>query len=84
VLRRLVDEGIRPVEGGIYYLARRADGRPGAALRFLAFGTAASRELAFIDTNPDFGLSVSPDRRAILFAAWRPVSSDLFLIENFR
>lgn len=31
-----------------------------------------------------YGLTVSPDRRTILFAGYKQLDYDLFLIENFR
>jgi dipeptidyl aminopeptidase/acylaminoacyl peptidase len=50
---------------------------------FESFGR--SREVARLDVPvaPGLGLTVSPDRRTILFTAFKPNDADLFLIENF-
>jgi hypothetical protein len=40
--------------------------------------------LARIKATPFYRLTVSPDRRTILFGASRPGNCDLMLVENFR
>jgi Tol biopolymer transport system component len=72
------------VEDGLYYWAPREGIQPGGTLRFLAFGTGVSRDLARVDMPLNYGLTVSPDRRTILFAGYRQLDFDLFLVENFR
>jgi hypothetical protein len=56
------------------------------SLRFLDVGHERSREVARLDMTvaPGLGLTVSPDRKTILFTAFKPNNADLFLIENFR
>ncbi len=74
----------RVVEDGLYYWTRRGSTQPGYVLRFLDLGTGKSRDLARIEEDLHYGLTVSPDRKTILFAFRKPSNSDLILIENFR
>jgi Tol biopolymer transport system component/predicted Ser/Thr protein kinase len=86
---RVVDEVLgrtfAVVENGLYYFAR-TEAAAVTAIRFLDVARARSREVARLDllVAPAFGLSVSPDRRTILFTASKPDNADLYLIENFR
>jgi Tol biopolymer transport system component/DNA-binding winged helix-turn-helix (wHTH) protein len=86
--RRLLD-GVRfksffVVDEGVYYLAARSDGRPGGEVRFHDFASDRTRVAASVGEAPYFGLSVSPDRRSILFTARRQPDDDVMLIEGFR
>ena len=71
------------VEEGIYHIAR-ADSDGSYRLQFFEFATGKSRLLSRIETYPGLGLTVSPDRRTVLFAAANPAGTDLMLIENYR
>ena len=71
------------VEDGIYHIAG-ADDQGAYSLQFFDFATGKSRVLTRIDSSPSIGLTVSPDRKTILFSAYKPINSDLMLIENFR
>jgi eukaryotic-like serine/threonine-protein kinase len=71
------------VEDGIYYIAG-ADDKGTYPLRFLDFATGKSRELTKLDSSPTIGLAVSPDRKTVLFSAFKPINRDLWLIEGFR
>jgi hypothetical protein len=72
------------VADGLYHWAPREDRQPGAILRFLDFCSGTSRDLARVDKPTHPGLTVSPDRRTILFALVGQLNYDVFLIENFR
>jgi serine/threonine protein kinase/Tol biopolymer transport system component len=87
--RRVVDailgSTFAVTENGLYYFAR-TDVPGVTSLRFLDVGHERSREVARLDMTvaPGLGLTVSPDRKTILFTAFKPNNADLFLIENFR
>jgi Tol biopolymer transport system component len=71
------------VEDGIFYGGRRGqDG--GVPLLFYAFSSRSSRELTRITGSADNGLSVSPDRKSILYATSLDSGQDLMRIEPFR
>jgi serine/threonine protein kinase len=71
-----------PVAEGIYYIGPRSGEY--YPLEFFQFSSNSSRLLAKIGGYVDEGLSVSPDRKTILFT--RSVSNDahLMMIENFQ
>jgi hypothetical protein len=72
-----------PVVDGIYYIGRRSDAGY-YPLEFFQFSSAASKLLAKIEGGLQIGLSVSPDRKTILFTKTVSVGADLMMIENFR
>jgi eukaryotic-like serine/threonine-protein kinase len=82
VLDSVVRQAFVVAEDGIYHLAR-ADEKGAFPLRFVEFATGKARRLARID-SPGPGLTVSPDRKTVLFSAFKPHNSDLMLIDNFR
>ena len=53
------------------------------SIRFLSFTTGKVRVVCPIRANGT-GLSVSPDRRSLLYAQGDAYGSDLMLVENFR
>jgi Tol biopolymer transport system component/serine/threonine protein kinase len=65
---------------GIYFVAagRRLD------IQFLRFSTGSSEPAVTWEKPAALGLSLSPDRRAILFAVHEQDGADLMLVENFR
>jgi eukaryotic-like serine/threonine-protein kinase len=83
VLDSVVPRAFFPVEEGIYYIAQKEKDR-GYPLRFFDFATGKHRVLTWIENQPRFGLTVSPDRRTVLFTILKPVGIDLMMIENFR
>lgn len=70
-------------EDGIYY-GGRADLKGKVPLLFYQFSTGASRPVASLDPHVHFGLTVSPDRKTILYTRSLSSGGDLMLIENFR
>ena len=82
VLERVVARAFDVFEDGIYYLA--PTGARTAEVRFHEFATERSRSVSAIDAQPGLGLSVSPNRRTILFTKYVSAGIDLMLIENFR
>jgi Tol biopolymer transport system component len=75
-----------PVDDGIYYVARPDPKVPFAfELRFLSFATGKHQTLNQFETRHGTGLTVSPDRKTILYSGV-PMSAgaDLMLIRNFR
>jgi Tol biopolymer transport system component/predicted Ser/Thr protein kinase len=81
ILASVVARAFFPVDNGIYHIAR-ANGA--YRLQFLDFATATSRVLTRIEAQPYLGLTVSPDRKTVLFTVAKPINYDLMLIENFR
>ncbi len=70
------------VKGGIFYIPR-SDPQSGYSLQFLNTVTGSIERIASFD-KPVYGISVSPDRRWILFAQIEQLGSDLMLVESFR
>ena len=71
-----------PVEDGIYYVGRPSNGQ--YPLQFFRFSSQTSQVLTNIDGQIYTGLSVSPDRTAILFSKTVKFGFNLMMIENFR
>lgn len=46
--------------------------------------TLRSSQIASLEGKPQWGLTVSPDRRYVLYSAATPAESDLMLVDNFR
>jgi len=70
---------------GIYYLAGSA--KPEGEIDFYSFATRQSSRILGLAGQPDpwfGGLTVSPDRRWIVFSQREYSSSELILVENFR
>jgi Tol biopolymer transport system component len=72
-----------PVEDGIYYIGRRNEKRQ-YPLEFFRFSSRKSEVLTNIDGLVSNGLSVSPDRKAVLFTKVVASGANLMMIENFR
>jgi Tol biopolymer transport system component len=85
--RQLLDwvspRAFAPVADGIYYIGRRS-GNGQSPLQFFQFSSRTSRVLTNLDGVINLGLSVSPDRTAILFTKTAKSSADLMVIENFQ
>lgn len=72
-----------PFESGIYFYAYQ-NGK--AEIDFLDLGTSRIRRISTLDRPPApwlGGLSVSPDRRWLLYSRIDETASDLMLVENF-
>ena len=72
-----------PVDDGIYYIGRRSDNGQ-YPLQFFRFSSQTSQVLTNIDGTIYLGLSVSPDRTAILFTKTVKSGANLMMIENFQ
>jgi len=75
----------RVVEDGIYYLNKNSE--PGPALEFFVFATRRSQRIAVLTGNYSVyhgGLTVSPDRRWIVYSQTSRTSNEIMLVENFR
>jgi len=72
--------GFAPAAGGVYYVSVDEKGRPGP-FRFFAFGTGKSTDVAPAVQGLGTGLSVSPDRRRLVFTASAESGSDLLSLE---
>jgi Tol biopolymer transport system component len=72
-----------PVDDGIYYIGRRSDNGQ-YPLQFFQFSSQTSRVITNIDGPVYLGLSVSPDRTAILFTKSVRSGANLMMIENFQ
>jgi uncharacterized protein YdeI (BOF family) len=53
-------------------------------LRFYDFASKKEKVIGDIDARPYQALTISPDRKILLFGAFKLESNDLMLIENFR
>jgi Tol biopolymer transport system component len=72
-----------PVDDGIYYIGRRSDNGQ-YPLQFFRFSSQTSEVLTNVDGSIYIGLSVSPDRMAILFTKTVKSGANLMMIENFQ
>lgn len=72
-------------EDGIYHVVRPS-GRysPGFEIRFLDFATEEDQVLFRTELIGGQGLTVSPDRKTILYSALSGLNDDLMLVENFK
>ncbi len=68
---------------GIYFVPKR-EPKSGDSIQFLNTTTRNIRRIATIEKPVDFGLTVSPDRRWILYTQADQAGSDLMLVEDFR
>jgi Tol biopolymer transport system component len=71
------------LEDGIYYIGRPQADRQ-YPIQFHQFSTSTSSLLTQVQGPLQQGLSVSPDRKTILFSKSASTGADLMLIENFR
>jgi WD40 repeat protein len=72
-----------PVDDGIYYIGGPSD-KGQYALQFFQFSSQTRRVLTNIDGVVYPGLSVSPDRTAILFSKTVKFGANLMMIDNFQ
>ncbi len=83
---RLVDDyvppygGIYPVEDGIYYAGFTTSGIA-RAFRFYSFATKKSVDVAPSPATIELGLSISPDRRSLMYSASVEGNADLIMLE---
>ena len=70
------------VKDGIYFIAQSREGR--FAVHFLDFSSGKTRQLSTIAKTAQWGFSVSPDERRILYTQLEREGSDLMRVENFR
>ena len=68
---------------GIYFMGP-GEHVSGAVLRFYSFRSGLTENIATIPHKLSAGLTVSPDRRSVLYSQYDQASSDLMMIENFR
>jgi Tol biopolymer transport system component/serine/threonine protein kinase len=66
---------------GIYFVAPHPDGN--SAVQFYSFATGNVTPIATIRRPVDWGLSVSPDERSIVYTQVDQAGSDLMLVEHF-
>ncbi len=82
VLKSVFWRDFAPVDDGIYYMPETAaDGS--TSVRFRRFSTGEDTEIAEIK-NPVTGLTVSPDRKTILFSLDVRTGSNIMVVDNFR
>jgi Tol biopolymer transport system component len=83
VLSSLHDRDFFVVHEGIYFIPNPGMDRK-SSIQFLSFATGKVKTVAPMSSWSFEGLSVSPDRRSLLFSQFDDVSSDLMLVENFQ
>jgi len=71
------------VGDGIYFIPRQ-DPKFGYSIQFLNTATGKTQRIAAIEKPVGVGLTVSPDRRWILYTQADQAGTDLMLVENFR
>ncbi len=70
------------MKDGIYFVAQSRERR--FAVHFLSFSSGKTSQLATIPKTVQWGFSVSPDERRILYTQVDREGSDLMRVENFR
>ncbi len=70
------------VDDGIYYIPFPT--AKGGSVRFHSFATGKDNEIASFIQQPGQGLSVSPDRKTILFPLEVQNGSNIMVVDNFR
>jgi Tol biopolymer transport system component len=80
VLDSVLNDNFAVLEHGIYFIP---DSKP-FSIRYLGFESGTPTTIASLPREPDYGFSVSPDRRSLLYADYRSATSDLMLVEHFR
>jgi hypothetical protein len=75
--------GLAVTSEGFYHTADRDSGKR-HTIQFVSFATGASRPVV-VSERPlgKLSLSVSPDRRHLVYSQYDQAGSDLMLIENF-
>jgi Tol biopolymer transport system component len=71
------------VNEGIYFLPS-PDSAGSSSIQFFSFATRKIKQIATIDRPVAYGMSVSADRRWILYSQHDQLGSDLMLVENFQ
>lgn len=66
-----------PVENSIYFVLFRD-------ILFFNFDTGKTTTITKLERSVDYGITVSPDRRFLLYGQIDRKGSDLFLVENFK
>jgi Tol biopolymer transport system component len=80
VLESVLNNNHAVVDRGIYFIP---DSKP-FSVQFLSFDTGKIVTIAKIPREPDWGFSVSPDGRSLLYSELEAIRADLMLVENFR
>jgi Tol biopolymer transport system component len=81
VLESVFTNNFAVVDQGIYFISSSER----SSIRFLNFATGKVVMIAKIgEREPDYGFTVSPDGRCLLYAQYESVHSDLKLVQNFR
>jgi hypothetical protein len=80
-LEGVAGRGFDILEDGIYYLALSGQQ---TEIRLYELATGRSRIVSATEGGPGLGLSVSRNRKTILFTKFVSAGADLMLIENFR
>jgi eukaryotic-like serine/threonine-protein kinase len=83
VLPNVSNRAFDVFEDGIYYIGQPQT-RMQYSIQFYNFSTKVSSFVSRVEGPLQQGLSVSPDRKTILFSKSVPPSADLMIIENFR
>ena len=65
-----------PAENGIYFGLFQE-------IRFLSFATGKTKTVANLEGSMNLGITVSPDRRYLLYGQIDHGGTDLFLVDNF-
>jgi hypothetical protein len=72
-----------PVANGVYYIGGHSS-EGYYPLEFFQLSDSTNRLLGKIEGSPTQGMTVSPDRKTILFGSYGTSGADLMMIENFR
>ena len=81
VLKSVFNNNFAVVDQGIYFIPSSEQ----PSIQFLSFVTGKAVTIARIgERDPDYGFTVSPDGRWLLYAQYESVRSELRLVQNFR
>jgi Tol biopolymer transport system component len=83
ILESVGDRAFVPVADGIYYIPGPGPDGAGSA-NFYEFASGTKRQIAPLKQEIFESMTVSPDRKTILFSVVSRTGSNVMLVENFR
>lgn len=80
IVDAVMGHAYEPTEAGVYFIGPL---ERSPALQYLALRDRKIVVLHRLDKDVDWGLSLSPDRRSLIYSQIDALSADLMLVENF-
>jgi Tol biopolymer transport system component/DNA-binding winged helix-turn-helix (wHTH) protein len=84
IVESIISRSFAVMDEGIYYFVPNNKPDGSASLRLHSFATGKNVEIAPINQQIDTGMTVSPNRKTILFSTLVRSGSNLMVVDNFR